>query len=85
MHDSSYCLPHKLRAVPSISLPKGSKHFVRTMSTQVQSFSLPPSFQFRTKYLIPEDFGISRLNDEFATVYLPSTVALSDSDRVGVL
>lgn len=82
MHDS-HCLPLKLRALPSISLPKGSKSFVRAKSTQVQSSSLPLSFQFRTKYFIPEDFAISRLNDEFATVHFPSAVALSDSDRQG--
>lgn len=35
-------------------------------------------------YLILEDFGISRLNNEFATVHLPSVV-LNDSDRVRVL
>lgn len=85
MHDSFYCLPLKLRAVPSISLPIGSKNFVITKSTQVQSISLHPSFQLKTKiYLILEDFGISRLN-EFTTVHLPSTVALNDSDRVRVL
>lgn len=85
MHDSFYCLPLKLRAVPSISLPIGSKNFVITKSTQVQSISLHPSFQLKTKNLFdPRRFWYFKAY-EFTTVHLPSTVALNDSDRVRVL
>lgn len=58
------------------------------MSELNQPKSSPPVclFPFNSEqniYLIPEDFAISRLNDEFATVHFPSAVALRDSDRQG--
>lgn len=74
----------KLRTVPSISLPKGSKK-IWSEPNQLKSDPLVCLLSFSSEqniYLIPKDFDMSGFNDEFATLHLPSTVALSDSDRV---